>query len=47
MAELDLYQLLGVDGAVPVATRAHGLGQHHPGSVHSLTRDTWFPGLCY
>ena len=36
VAELHLYQLLGVDGPVPVPAGAHWLGQDHTSSVHSL-----------
>ena len=36
MREFHLDQLLGVDRSMPVPTGAHGLGQHHAGSVHSL-----------
>lgn len=31
-----LDELLGVEGAVPVPTAAHWLGQDHPGSVDGL-----------
>ena len=36
VAELDLDEFLGVEGAVPVAAGPHRLGQHHPPRVHSL-----------
>ena len=36
MREFHLDQLLGVDRPMPVPTGAHGLGQHHASSVHSL-----------
>ena len=34
--ELDLDQLLGVEGAVPVAARAHRLRQHHASCENRL-----------
>ena len=34
--ELDLDQLLGVEGAVPVAARAHRLRQHHSSCENRL-----------
>ena len=38
VAELDLDQLLGVEGSVPVAAGAHGLRQDDPGRVDGLEK---------